>query len=115
MYAVLSILSNKKMLGLDTSSGSVSVAVPNLGKYSADKVDKNLPPLLATAEAPVLAKHVGQIAVVIEADKTRQHVLQNALAELDSSKEIGLILNKCRTKPHTHSYYGYNYGYGESS
>ena len=70
------------------------------------------PPLLATAEAPVLAKHVGQVVVVIEADKTRQHVVKSALSELDPAKHIGLILNKSRTRPHTHGNYGYNYGYG---
>ncbi len=73
------------------------------------------PPLLATAEAPVLAKHVGQIVFVVEADRTRQHVVQNALAELDQSKEIGIVLNKCRSKHNAKGYYGYGYGheYGE--
>ena len=84
-------------------------------RYSDRILVFDTPPLLATSEAPVLAKHVGQIVVVIEADKTRQHVVQNALAELDQSKEVGLVLNKCRTKPHTHGYYGYSYGYGEQS
>ena len=98
------------------ASEEMEVLLDEMSTRYADRVIIfDTPPLLATAEAPVLAKHVGQIVVVIEADKTRQHVVQNALQELDQSKDIGLILNKCRTKPHTHGYYGYNYGYGEPS
>ena len=94
------------------ASDEMEVLLNELASRYSDRILVfDTPPLLATAEAPLLAKHVGQVVVVVEADKTRQHVVQNALQELDQSKEIGLVLNKCRTKLHTHGDYGYGYNY----
>jgi len=65
------------------------------------------PPVLITSEAKVLSDVVGQIALVIEQDKTAQQSVKDALAKLDAAKISGLILNK------SHSlgagYYGYYY------
>lgn len=63
------------------------------------------PPLLATAEAQVLAEQMGQIVLVVEAGRTSQSVVEEAVALLDKSKPIGLILNKSRQKM-TADYYG---------
>jgi protein-tyrosine kinase len=52
------------------------------------------PPLLATSEAQALAAKVGQIALVVEAGSTSQHVLEQTLETLDETKAINLILNK---------------------
>ena len=52
------------------------------------------PPLLVTSESKVLASQMGQIIVVVEADKTPQQVVLDALQLLDASKAIGLVLNK---------------------
>ena len=52
------------------------------------------PPLLAASEAGVLASQVGQIVVVVEAGKTSEGVLKDALGRIDSSKVTGLLLNK---------------------
>ncbi len=65
------------------------------------------PPVLITSEAKVLSDVVGQIAMVIEQDKTAQQSVKEALSKLDATKISGLILNK------SHSlgagYYGYYY------
>ena len=52
------------------------------------------PPLLAASEAGVLASQVGQIVMVVEAGKTTEAALKNALGRIDSSKVAGLLLNK---------------------
>lgn len=68
------------------------------------------PPLLATTEAGVLASLVGQIVMVVEAEKTTQRQMTDALAILDEGKPIGLLLNKSKTAGGSGYYYGY-YGY----
>jgi receptor protein-tyrosine kinase len=67
------------------------------------------PPLLAASEAGVLASHVGQIVVVVEAGKTPEAKLKEALGHVDASKVTGLLLNKGENPPLG---YGYGYGYG---
>ncbi len=69
-------------------------------------------PILATSDAAVLAGLVGQVVFVVEASHTPQGYVKDALALIDSSKPIGLVLNKAR-KAAGSSYYGYgSYGYG---
>jgi protein-tyrosine kinase len=65
------------------------------------------PPLLAVSEASVLASQMGQIVVVVEAGKTSEAELKDALGRIDSDKVTGLLLNKGEG-----STLGYGYGYG---
>ncbi|MEZ5525438.1 MAG: XrtA-associated tyrosine autokinase [Pseudomonadales bacterium] len=65
------------------------------------------PPVLITSEAKVLSDLVGQIALVIEQDKTSQQAVKDALAKLEQSKISGLILNKSYSL--AEGYYGYYY------
>ncbi|MCG5512109.1 XrtA-associated tyrosine autokinase [Ectothiorhodospira shaposhnikovii] len=67
------------------------------------------PPLLLTSESVVVAGLVGQIVFVVESSRTLQGTVKDALAMLDTSKPIGLVLNKVRR---TLGNYGYGYGYG---
>ncbi|MEN9558950.1 MAG: hypothetical protein RLZZ502_161 [Pseudomonadota bacterium] len=69
------------------------------------------PPLLVTTESRVLAAKMGQIAMVVEAEKTPQEAVRDALSTIESCDVIGLILNKNRTA-YGSDYYGYAYGYG---
>jgi protein-tyrosine kinase len=71
------------------------------------------PPLLATSEASVLAAHMGQIVMVVEAEKTPQVALKEALAQIESCEVIGMVLNKTTTLPGANYYYGY-YGSHET-
>jgi receptor protein-tyrosine kinase len=71
------------------------------------------PPLLPTTESRVLANHMGQIVVVVEADKTSHGALKQALATIESCPIVMTVLNKA-ARSDVGSYYGYRgYGYGE--
>jgi receptor protein-tyrosine kinase len=52
------------------------------------------PPLLAASEASVLASRMGQIVLVVEAGKTSEAELKNALGCIDLSNVAGVVLNK---------------------
>jgi protein-tyrosine kinase len=72
------------------------------------------PPLLLTTEARVLATQMGQIVMVVQADKTLQADVEHALAAIKGCPHINLVLNKARVDS-TGGYYrgsGYGYGYG---
>jgi Mrp family chromosome partitioning ATPase len=75
------------------------------------------PPLLLTTESRVLASHMGQVVVVVHAEKTRQSVVQQALATIESCPLKLMLLNQASANS-AGSYgegygYGYGYGYGE--
>ena len=67
------------------------------------------PPLLLTSEAHVLAAHMGQIVVVVEAESTTQHAVKEALGQLEGLDNVNLIYNKTHEFPGTETY-NYNYG-----
>ncbi len=69
------------------------------------------PPLLSTSESSVLASHMGQIAMVVEVDKTPKSAVKEALSRIEGACDVvGVILNKS-TGRRADGYYGY-YGYG---
>ena len=68
------------------------------------------PPLLATTESRVLATHMGQVVVVVEAGRTTHSALETALATLESCPAVHTMLNKAPEST-VGSYYG-AYGYG---
>lgn len=70
------------------------------------------PPLLSTSEASVLASHMGQIVMVVEAERTPQEAVKEALSQIESCEVVGMLLNKARPFPGTDYYYGYYGGYG---
>jgi protein-tyrosine kinase len=81
-------------------------------RYHDRVVIFDTPPLLMTSEAAVLAGLMGQIVFVVEAQRTSQTRVKDALALLDANKPIGLVLNKTRHALGT-DYYNYGaYGYG---
>jgi receptor protein-tyrosine kinase len=67
------------------------------------------PPLLVTTEAAVLASHVGQVVMVVEASRTPRAAVQRAFAALESSPIVMSVLNKGRQPAGDD--YGYGYGY----
>lgn len=68
------------------------------------------PPLLLTTEARVLATHMGQIVVVVQAGRTLQSDVRHALSTIESCPVRMVVLNKARTDGA--GGYGYGYGYG---
>ncbi len=79
-------------------------------RYSDRVVIFDSPPLLLTTEATILSGFMGQIVLVVEAGKTQQSVVKQALDLLDPNQIIGVILNKNMTS--AGSSYGYYGSYG---
>ena len=76
------------------------------------------PPLLATTEAAALTAHVGQVLFVVRAETTNEASVRHALALIDEKPEVGLVLNRTRSRigsPEFGDYYypaDAKYGYG---
>ena len=71
------------------------------------------PPLLVTTESRVLATHMGQVVVVVEAQRTTQADVDQALATIEACPVKLMMLNKGRSVASDGGYgYGYGYGYG---
>lgn len=66
------------------------------------------PPLLLTSEARVLASQMGQIVLVVAAEKTPQQAVKEALRQIESCDVVNLIYNKASSFPGG-EYYGYYY------
>jgi exopolysaccharide/PEP-CTERM locus tyrosine autokinase len=85
-------------------------------RYSDRIIIFDSPPLLLTTEARVLATQMGQVVMVVQADKTLQSNVQHALSTIKSCSHVHLVLNKARGDS-AGGYsrgmgYGYGYGYG---
>lgn len=65
-------------------------------RYSDRVVIFDAPPFLNTTQARVLAGYVGQIMLVVEAGTTNKNAIIDATSQLDNTKVVGLILNKCK-------------------
>lgn len=82
-------------------------------RYADRIVIFDSPPLLMTTEASILASLMGQVLVVVEAERTPQSQVKAALDLLDSNRQIvGFVLNKFHSFFGADSYGGYGYGYG---
>jgi nitrate reductase NapAB chaperone NapD len=60
--------------------------------------------LLITTEAGVLAAQMGQVVLVVEAERTTQNTVREALRRIEPCQHISLIYNK---SPPGTEYYGY--------
>lgn len=72
-------------------------------------------PLLAASEASALAAHMGQIVVVVEAYRTTEKTLKEALERIESCNVAGLVLNRGAKPSATQGGDGYGYGYGNAT
>lgn len=70
------------------------------------------PPLLLATESQVLASHMGQVVMVVQAEKTSQSTVLQALATIESCPVKLMLLNQARTAATEGYGYGYGYGYG---
>jgi receptor protein-tyrosine kinase len=80
-------------------------------RYSDRIIIFDSPPLLLTTESPVLATHMGQIVVVVEAERTTETTFTQALSKIEQCPIVMTLLNKASAS-NIGSYYGYGYGYG---
>ncbi|MCS0584448.1 XrtA-associated tyrosine autokinase [Massilia pinisoli] len=93
------------------ASSSMSTLVSEIANRYRDRiVIFDSPPLLLTSESRVLASHMGQIVMVIEAQTTTQHAVKEALRQLESYPNVNLIYNKTREFPGIEETYDYHYG-----
>jgi len=67
------------------------------------------PPLMAASEASVLAGQMGQVVVVVEAGKTTEAVVKDALGRVELSNVVGLLLNKGERASRWDGYAEYGY------
>ena len=83
-------------------------------RYSDRIIVFDSPPLLLTTEARVLATHMGQIVMVVQAEKTLRSDVQEALSTIEACPVKMMVLNQARsTMTGGYGYgYGQNYGYG---
>ncbi|MBC8386424.1 MAG: polysaccharide biosynthesis tyrosine autokinase [Gammaproteobacteria bacterium] len=110
----LSIMSSGKMYEYSTellASAAMDKFINEISNRYKDRVVIfDSPPLLQTTESSVLAAHMGQIVMVVEAENTQNHMVKKSLSLL-SNEIVLLLLNKQREKIHE-GHYGYGYGYG---
>jgi receptor protein-tyrosine kinase len=83
-------------------------------RYADRVIIFDSPPLLMTTEARVLATHMGQVVIVVEAGRTSQAMVRQALSTIEACPVKMMLLNKTRDIG-PGGYYGYYspYGYGQ--
>jgi receptor protein-tyrosine kinase len=84
------------------------------GRYPDRVLVFDAPPLLSSTESRVLANHMGQVVLVVEADRTPQASVKSALDAIEDCPVVMTVLNKIE-RSETGSYYGGygGYGYGQ--
>lgn len=94
------------------ASERMGLIIEEIAKRYPDRVVIfDSPPVLASSVASVLALHVGQILFIVEAERTREPQLKEALSLVSSCQNINLLLNKSRF-PGGDKKFGSYYGYG---
>jgi len=89
------------------ASEGMTRLVDELAARYADRVlIFDAPPLLPSTESRVLASHMGQVVVVVEAERTAQKSVMQAMATLESCPVVMPLLNKA-SRSEVGFYYGY--------
>jgi len=96
------------------SEGMVRLIEELASKYPDRIILFDSPPLLATTESRDLAAHMGQIVVVVEADRTVRSTVEDALSKLEACPVVMTVLNKA-VESELGSYYGYRSGGGNGN
>lgn len=79
------------------ASQNMSRLLDEIAKRYPDRiVIFDSPPVLLTTESRVLASQMGQIVMVVEAQKTTQHAVKSVLRQLGSTANVSLLYNKSR-------------------
>ncbi len=96
------------------ASHRMSAVVSDIAQRYHDRVVIfDAPPILATSEPSVLAMHVGQVIMVVEAGKTPKSAVKEALDMIDTGARVGVVLNRC-TPRFGQAQFGSYYNNGES-
>lgn len=95
------------------ASDAMRLLLDDISRRYADRiVIFDSPPLILTTEARVLATQMGQVVMVVQADKTLQADVQQALATIEACPVKMMLLNKVRAEGKGSYGYGYGYGHG---
>jgi len=95
------------------SSNKMALFVEELSNRYPDRiVIFDSPPLLAATQGEVLARLVGQVILVIEAEQTLQNVVMESVEKLAACDVVLALFNKTKRNMDI-NYYGYGYGYGQ--
>ncbi|MBT8439778.1 MAG: XrtA-associated tyrosine autokinase [Gammaproteobacteria bacterium] len=108
----LSLISAGKQHGFVTellASQRMSELMSEIGERYDDRVIIfDGPPMLSTPQTQVLASQVGQVVFVVEAGKTPQTVVEEALKVIPEERATGLVMNKSEgISARSRYYYGY--------
>ncbi len=94
------------------ASDAMVALLEDMGKRYSDRIIVfDSPPLLLTTEARVLASHMGQIVMVVQAEKTLQSQVQHALSTIEACPIRLMVLNQARSRGVGAYRYGHGYGY----
>jgi protein-tyrosine kinase len=94
------------------ASDAMTALIEEIGRRYPDRIIIfDSPPLLLTTEARVLATHMGQIVVVVQAERTLQTQVKHALTTIEACPVKLMVLNQVRGGDQ--DAYGYGYGYGQ--
>jgi protein-tyrosine kinase len=104
--ATTELLASQKMVTLMQDIAS---------RYHDRIIILDAPPVLASSEPSVLALHVGQIVLVIEAGKTGRRAIEQTLAHISACPNISIVFNKVDATSGTDEFGGYGYGYYETN
>jgi len=97
---------HRRSTELLASEQMVSLLREIASRYRDRIVIFDSPPLLATTEARVLASNMGQIVMVVAADATSQHAVNQALSTIEGCEIVLMVLNKA-SRTDVGTYYGY--------
>lgn len=84
-------------------------------RYADRIVIFDSPPLLVTTEARALAAHMGQVVLVVRAERTTHAEVRHAISLIDLAPVKMLMLNQAADPSANGHGYGYGYGYGYES
>lgn len=99
---------NAKSTELLASAAMETMLDELAAKYSDRIIVFDAPPLIPTTESRVLASRVGQVVMVVEADRTTHAQVSQAYAAVESCPVVLSVLNKSSGKGGSESY-GYYY------
>lgn len=95
------------------ASDAMATLLDDMAKRYADRIIIfDSPPILLTTESRVLASHMGQIVMVVHAEKTLQSEVKHALAAIETCPVKLVVLNQARDASRGGYGYGYGHGYG---
>lgn len=100
---------HRKATELLASEAMAGLVAEMAERYSDRIIVFDSPPLLPTTEARVLATHMGQVIVVVEADRTTQNAVKQALATVESCPIVMMVLNRA-ARSDVGTYYAGAYG-----